>query len=325
MLREVTYTPSAGSWAWRKDHVWRDGHLLASVSASEGLRHYHLDHLGSPRLLTDRCAERLASWQLWPFGLDPQGQAGGGGQHPERMRFTGHERDLHLADRASDDLDYMHARYYSPLLARFLNVDPGRDNDLRAPQSWNLYAYVRNNPVRLLDLDGRAVFESADKLREVGKAVVARPDLQPRNGQTFCNFGVQAILRAGGDHSLDGMRAAQMAKFLANPDNATEVTFAEAVALAKKGVTIVVAQTAGSGGHVAVVAPEDPEMGGSRWDHQLLPVLFNVGDKNGVDVLREFFRLDHKPKAYLLNRDKKALEAKEEKHLAKTDDERHQP
>ena len=51
--------------------------------------------------------------------------------------------------------DSLHARYYNPNVARFLSVDPGRDNNLKVPQSWNLYAYVRNNPVSNRDPDGR--------------------------------------------------------------------------------------------------------------------------------------------------------------------------
>ncbi|WP_347243005.1 RHS repeat-associated core domain-containing protein, partial [Thermogutta sp.] len=41
---------------------------------------------------------------------------------------------------------------------RFLSVDPGRDYDPKNPQSFNLYAYVRNNPVSATDPDGRVVF-----------------------------------------------------------------------------------------------------------------------------------------------------------------------
>jgi len=52
----------------------------------------------------------------------------------------------------------MHARYYNPNVARFLSVDPGRDNNLQVPQSWNLYAYVRNNPVNTVDRDGKFVW-----------------------------------------------------------------------------------------------------------------------------------------------------------------------
>jgi len=42
----------SGSWRWEQDYVYRDGLLLASES-NDGPRHYHLDHLGTPRVLTD--------------------------------------------------------------------------------------------------------------------------------------------------------------------------------------------------------------------------------------------------------------------------------
>jgi len=45
----------------------------------------------------------------------------------------------------------MHARTYFPYTARFLSPDPGRDYDLSHPQSFNLYAYVRNNPMNAVD------------------------------------------------------------------------------------------------------------------------------------------------------------------------------
>ncbi len=48
----------------------------------------------------------------------------------------------------------MFARYYGSNLPRFLSVDPGFDVHLGAPQSWNLYAYVRNNPVNATDPTG---------------------------------------------------------------------------------------------------------------------------------------------------------------------------
>jgi RHS repeat-associated protein len=50
----------------------------------------------------------------------------------------------------------MMARYYSSSLGRFMAVDPGDDTGLENPQSWNKYAYVRNNPVGANDPNGRA-------------------------------------------------------------------------------------------------------------------------------------------------------------------------
>jgi RHS repeat-associated protein len=54
-------------------------------------------------------------------------------------------------------MDYMLARYYEAGLGRFLSADPGNKvrGNLRTPQRWNLYTYVRNNPLVLIDPDGR--------------------------------------------------------------------------------------------------------------------------------------------------------------------------
>jgi RHS repeat-associated protein len=68
------------------------------------------------------------------------------------MKFTGHERDLNQPGQA-DDLDYMHARYHSPMAGRFLSFDPVGGNPKR-PQSWNRYAYVQNRPLGFVDPRG---------------------------------------------------------------------------------------------------------------------------------------------------------------------------
>ena len=50
--------------------------------------------------------------------------------------------------------DYMHARYYSSNLGRFLSVDPV-GGTVGSSQSWNRYAYVENNPIASIDPTGR--------------------------------------------------------------------------------------------------------------------------------------------------------------------------
>ena len=52
----------------------------------------------------------------------------------------------------------MLARYYSQGYGRFLSPDPGYDYDQLDPMSWNLYSYVRGNPVIGIDPLGLTVY-----------------------------------------------------------------------------------------------------------------------------------------------------------------------
>src|SRR4029079_16427979 len=78
-----------------------------------------------------------------------------GDPHIDSMRFAGHWRDFlgGLDVDNTDYVDYMHARYYDPNLGRFSSVDPHAGTPA-APQSWNRYAYVPNNPLRFTDPTG---------------------------------------------------------------------------------------------------------------------------------------------------------------------------
>ncbi|NJL28790.1 MAG: hypothetical protein HC897_13305 [Thermoanaerobaculia bacterium] len=151
---------NTGTWYWEKDYVYRDGLLLAAESSEpwpKNQQHYVVDHLGTPRLVTGANGSAVAIHHYFGFGEEI-----GGGSDPERLRFTGHERDFHEAG-TEDDLDYMHARYCSPQLARFMSVDPARASaEQKLPQSWNRYAYARGNPVKFTDPDGRYVESPID-------------------------------------------------------------------------------------------------------------------------------------------------------------------
>ena len=72
------------------------------------------------------------------------------------MKFTGHERDLGNLGLAADDVDYMHARFYEPQLARFCGrIRVSSAAYSRAPQTWNRYTYSFNNPLNLGSIGGR--------------------------------------------------------------------------------------------------------------------------------------------------------------------------
>ena len=160
VLREWSASSWNGSWVWTEDYVYRDGQLAAAVRppSQGGTRHFHLDHLGSPRLITNTDRVVYAEHAYYPYGREitpPTQELNLGHDTPEPMKFTGHERDF-AGTYTGPVLDYMHARYYNPQAGRFLSVDPGRDWNAAHPQSWNLYAYVGNNPLLFSDPTGRA-------------------------------------------------------------------------------------------------------------------------------------------------------------------------
>ncbi|MBI5282337.1 MAG: RHS repeat-associated core domain-containing protein, partial [Candidatus Solibacter usitatus] len=120
-----------------------------------GTQYLTADHLGSTRVVTDGTGVPRQCLDYLPFG-EEIGQ--GVGSRPScygiaaepRQKFTGKERD------AETGLDNFIARYYSPVQGRFGSADePLADQDPADPQSWNLYGYVRNNPLRYIDPTGR--------------------------------------------------------------------------------------------------------------------------------------------------------------------------
>jgi RHS repeat-associated protein len=115
------------------------------------------DHLGSPRMVADQSGSlaALRRHDYLPFGEELFAPAGGRSAalgyagDGVRQQFTQKERDFETS------LDYFGSRYYSSIQGRYTSVDPllssGR---LQSPQSWNRYAYVLNNPLRLVDPTG---------------------------------------------------------------------------------------------------------------------------------------------------------------------------
>ncbi len=68
-----------------------------------------------------------------------------------RQQFTQKERDNETG------LDFFEARYYGSTQGRFTSPDPlcaPASAHPRSPQSWNLYAYVLNSPLKFIDPDG---------------------------------------------------------------------------------------------------------------------------------------------------------------------------
>jgi RHS repeat-associated protein len=115
-----------------------------SVYAQSGpagtVRYYHADAVGSIRAVTDAQGTVVARHDYFPFGDEPASAP-----NPAAQRFTGEERDR------ESGMDYFGARYYMQRPGRFTTVDPGHvGGNIFDPQSWNAYAYARNNPLRFV-------------------------------------------------------------------------------------------------------------------------------------------------------------------------------
>jgi RHS repeat-associated protein len=74
-----------------------------------------------------------------------------------RQKFDGYERDNETG------LDFAEARYFASIQGRFTSPDDVlNDSHPADPQSWNLYACVRNNPLKYIDPTGRNVTVTYD-------------------------------------------------------------------------------------------------------------------------------------------------------------------
>lgn len=104
----------------------------------------HTDVIGSVRAITDAAGATVIRHDYGPFGEDPQPLTG------DPIRFAGKELDPETA------LEYFEARYYRQTWGRFATVDP-MGGSVGDPQSFNRYAYARNNPLRFTDSTGACV------------------------------------------------------------------------------------------------------------------------------------------------------------------------
>jgi RHS repeat-associated protein len=159
--RVMTITPTATTYyvfgvgeysggVWTKLYFSMQGAKF--LEYSNGTTYFfHTDDKGTPRVETNLAGQVVETWESYPYG-EQWTMSGGVGN---KRHFTGKERD------SESGLDYFGARYYSGRDGRFTTPDgPFADQWPSEPQSWNLYTYTRNNPLRYVDAEGRKVIES---------------------------------------------------------------------------------------------------------------------------------------------------------------------
>ena len=167
--------------ALKKEYIYCSSGLVATIEPtainSNGTRYSTPDHLGSPRVVTNTGGAVVSRHDYMPFGEELGSGVGGrttamgfSVADGQRQKFTAKERDTETG------LDYFGARYYASVQGRFSSPDPlyytaSRPSD---PQQFNLYSYVRNSPLRMVDPDGRDGYvsgESPEAIEEVKKQI----------------------------------------------------------------------------------------------------------------------------------------------------------
>jgi len=109
--------------------------------------YYNTDQINSTRVVTDDNGNLVYVAVHDPYrGID---HTRANSFNPE-LKFSGREQDT------DSGLYYFGARYYDPMIYRFLSPDPVIPTDMAIynPQRWNLYGYYGGNPVSHYEVNG---------------------------------------------------------------------------------------------------------------------------------------------------------------------------
>jgi len=193
--------------AVQNDHVYFGGSRIAKRDASGDIFAYFSDHLRSSRKVEEiavgaSTAVLTYDADFYPFGAE---HAFISSTSPT-CKFNGKERDI------ESNLDNFVARYFGSSPGRFMSADslgPGQHPE--NPQSWNMYSYVPNNPLKLVDPTGQftcaptVVAEECDNFQKLlDKAQDAADALGEKIGWESKQYvDAQRAIDAYGDEGVD--------------------------------------------------------------------------------------------------------------------------
>jgi len=150
-LNEVLQQFDAGdlSSSLSENGVAMEKYYPNAASESESMNRilywYHPDYLGSVDLVTDRNGVAYEFFLYTPWGEDMYSYNSGTSNFTSPYRFNGKEKDPETG------YHYYGARYYQSKFSIWMSVDP------LAHETLEPYVYTGNNPVMLVDPDGRTI------------------------------------------------------------------------------------------------------------------------------------------------------------------------
>lgn len=189
-----------------------------------GVLYFHQNDLGSTDLVLDQTGKLVSRVAYRPFGEVDVSSAGVDGF---RAKHGARELD------AGANLYYSNARYYDPLLGRFLTADSELGAGYLKVDAFNRYAYAGNNPIRNVDPSGHSFLVKA--IIVAVKMVVALAvsiTTQIIAGQWTPGKAATAMLRAGIRATISALLGAAVTKVLEKAVSAVTKTVTKGVKIA---------------------------------------------------------------------------------------------
>jgi RHS repeat-associated protein len=182
------------------------------ITSNPQVSYLTTDHLGSPRINTDKNGNVTARHDYQPFGEEIQ--RAGYVSDDVRKQFTGYERD------AETGLDFAQARFYNPAHGRFITTDPLLGSgSVGNAQSWNRYIYVKNNPLYFIDPTGlyecvanteqcKAISAELTRLRGLADSIDKKSKNYKKLDRILKTYGCDAAEKECGDKGKNGLTVA---------------------------------------------------------------------------------------------------------------------
>lgn len=144
------------------EYIFFGGKRVARRDASASIVYYVTDHLGTSRVVTNATGGILDQSDFYPFGGEHVITSSSGNTY----KFTGKERD------SESNLDNFGARYSSSTIGRFMSPDPkSAISHILDPQTFNRYAYTRDNPLVYVDPNGRDLAKAWEDIKAFGRSI----------------------------------------------------------------------------------------------------------------------------------------------------------
>ena len=173
ILKRFTSTITDGTNTLARIHSWEnDNQARETDDITKKKIHYQLaNHLGSAALELDEQGDVITYEEYFPYG----GTSFIAGRNKrdidlKEYRYSGKERDDFTG------LYYFGYRFYAHWIGGWINPDP-----LGPQDSVNLYLYVHNNPINLVDPNGLQSTDHNELIRQVFARVHLTPTSQASN------------------------------------------------------------------------------------------------------------------------------------------------